>query len=334
MKHLLFICLFVVSWNVGLAENIKLSKLKVPTAKKVKVPKAIEVDSVLFKKVKDHKYEDSSYGSARTFRAEEMPEMIISLYVYPMNNLEVSAEHYMPYEFHQLNTGIHQAYELDGFKVAELNNELLSVNDKQLFYSKHTLQSENSSLITESYLSNNHLHFVKVRMTFPSIYASKMQPISRVLVEKLINNIEVTEDADSSLQVSIKTIEDNEAVRELSLSFQLVYSISLMNAFSDFDMILSFDEIKAAIENVIKINASRLEEGDLNIDSEKIFTLIDLSDADLLDEFIWEGLQQPHWTQPDNLQKEQLKLWLAEQEDKIFVPFSSNGLLRANYGRE
>ncbi len=328
MKYLWIILLLIGSWNVCLAKGVKLTKLKVSTAKKVKIPKTINLESYRFKKTESHTFKERSLGSSVTYEAEELPELAINLYVYPMDH-GVSAEHLMAYEFHLLKNQLNQVYEYKEFKPALLIEELVTFGEKEAFYSKHTFQDEKGALISESYLTNKKLHYVKIRMSFPAYQAEQLQPISHQIAQMLIKNIEVTEKKKSKLQVQMTVFEDNEELNSLTISNQLIYSVALLNQLSKDDMILSFEDIKKAIELVVKINTEKLEQEKKELTN--FFTISEIAKADLIDEFIWKTQHQPHWQQPDQLDLDQLDTWLENQKDKIFVPFAGDQLIGIYY---
>lgn len=333
MHQLYMIIGLLACSQVGLADQVKLTKLKVPTAKKVYVPKSLTVDGVTIKLSEKEKFKDAHLGGMAGYEFTEQPAIRVTYYIYPMSRAQISAEHLLPYEFFQLQQEISQVYANDGYQVAGLETDIIEVDGHEVLYHKHTFQNMDSSLISESYLTNQQLHFAKLRITFPSQLAPQWQPITRDLATELIRHTEVTEDKDSKIAVQINTIEDDDALNGLALSNQLIYALGLMSELTDSDMLLSFADVKSTLEKVVALEEKLAAEKDDGSQAPRpdLLTVGDIQAAGWLNEFIWSALHQPHWQAPEDLDAAAYDEWMEQQTDRILVPFTHDQLLLIHY---
>ncbi len=316
---LLVICL---SFSAQAEAQIKQAKVKLKTAKQVKIPRSIFFDDFKFKKSDTNKFKDINYGVALSYTDKQHPDVSVSHYIYPMTNAQVSVEYLLSFEFELLKQQISRVNQHKGLEALLLQEKSVKLETVNSLYAKHNLVNEQADMISETYLTHDNFHYIKVRISFPRHQAKTYTPMSQELARALILNTTVKEHKNTSIKISLTTPDDveDEGMRSVIISNQLTYLISTLSLLEPNNLFLTYEQQASIAKKMAEISASMIaDEGRVT----GVLYFNDIDDAGFLNEFVWIKMRQAHWSLPEGLQLEAFETWATEQQGKV-LPFSPN----------
>ncbi|MGJ8662687.1 MAG: hypothetical protein ACSHWU_03505 [Marinicella sp.] len=317
-KNLLFIFFITCSLPFPTEAKVKQTKLKLKSAAQIKIPKSIKTDTYYFKKSDVHKFDDVSYGSMVSYSDKKLPLMVVSYYIYPMDDKNVPAEYLMSYQYESLKSEMEEVHKYKGNTAVLLTETIQQVGNRETFYNKHNIVGDSGDLISETYLTHDQFHYLKLRISFPTYEASRYKSISIDLADQLIANTLVKEKKGTSFKFNLNGSVDEDKAQIIFI-MQLAYLSQLEKAFESNDMILDFNQILTAMDLIAKVSEKTFSN---EINESNMLNFHEIKQAGYLREFIWTYMNHPNWPLQEDLDLVGFENWFSSHKDKV-NPISS-----------
>ncbi len=313
-NSLLFILATMFVLPTSAYSKVKHTKLKLTTAKQIKIPKSIITDQFKFLTSKTQKYDDPSYGAIINYKSELHPYMLVSYYIYPMDEGNIPVEHIMSAQYQSVKAQIIESQKLHGNIDVLLSEYIKTIGDQQSFYHSFNFVGDGTDVISETYLTHKKFHYIKLRISFPRHLATEYYKVSSQLANILIDNTTVKENKNINIGIEV-SIPDGVIENEKSIwiSNQLAYLVSLAAIINPDNLIHSFQQQIIVMDSFAKISEVLMNNKGRK---EYVLYIHDIKDAGFMDEYVWTNMKQPHWKETSDLDLNAYKIWLEKQSSK------------------
>jgi hypothetical protein len=290
----------------------KVVKLKLPTAHKITLPKAVNG----FKLREKNIFPQKEYGVAFAYHNEKTPEVSMDYYIYPISE-ELTIEHAIYTEYKNVIKGVRALVERDGGILSILYVTVIDSNNQHVIKTTMNMQLNSGDYISELYLTSVKGHYIKLRVSYPE-FQSKVHHL-RKLSEETFNSLLAGTKFKSKkeLKYSVSLNSNIFAAKDKStMALAMTYGLTVQAVLAD-DLVGSFADFTQLYKKSIELAEAMLEQKFQGKTSDdKTIDLFAINKAGFIREFLWQTFARPYWHKPRNLKQQAYTDWLngfAEQ---------------------